>query len=266
MTQKPHRPFVPERAPNASAKATGSAQFRLPRPFVHGVVPKARPTAQRSSIGDVPPDAPSGRPAPPPLPLVYDAPPSVATSLNATIQFFAGEASATRDVVAEPESLAPIEQFLETASPYLRDASDFDDSYELPPVEHFMDSLPEGAAASVGNGEPITHITARQEIDLESEAAQWGDTDWQHYDWRSAAALGDSADPEASSAWSETDWENAPPPAREIRETAAKAIADALDGIARRIRNGELVIPSPGSVADPMAIAATLAALLGVRR
>jgi hypothetical protein len=53
---------------------------------------------------------------------------------------------------------------------------------------------------------------------------------------------------------------------RDFRQTAAQAIANALDEIAHRIRNGELVVPPPNLNTDPAAIAATLAALLGVRR
>jgi len=49
-------------------------------------------------------------------------------------------------------------------------------------------------------------------------------------------------------------------------KTPADAIAVALDQIAERIRNGDLSLPGGGSVADPATIAATLAALLGVRR
>jgi hypothetical protein len=171
-------------------------------------------------------------------------------------------------VFDEPEPLPPIDQYLQTEPAYARDASNFEgSSYELPPVEHFMDGFPEEAGIASGdNGEVMTQQPALQEMDTNAEAPEWGDTDWLQYDWRSAAVLGESAESAASSAWSETQWENAPAPMKEIRQTAAKAIADALDGIARRIRDGELVIPSPGSVADPAAIAATLAALLGVKR
>ena len=49
--------------------------------------------------------------------------------------------------------------------------------------------------------------------------------------------------------------------------SAAQAIANALDQIAQQIREGGLTVPSPGgALNDPRAIAATLAALLGVKR
>jgi hypothetical protein len=129
-----------------------------------------------------------------------------------------------------------------------------------------MDAVAEGGAVpAAGNGELAVQEPGLEQTEADAVAPEWGDTDWAQYDWRSAAALGE-ADHAASSAWSETDWENASPPARDVRETAAKAIADALDGIARRIRDGELAIPAPGPGVNPATIAATLAALLGVKR
>jgi hypothetical protein len=44
-----------------------------------------------------------------------------------------------------------------------------------------------------------------------------------------------------------------------------QAIAKALEQIAQRIKSGELAAPVPGSATDPATIAATLAALLGIR-
>jgi hypothetical protein len=99
----------------------------------------------------------------------------------------------------------------------------------------------------------------------ESPDTEWVDTGWQDFDWNATAALGEASHPDASDDWSRTDWESAPPQ-REQRETPAQAIASALDHIAQRIRNGELLVPPSELVADPAAIAATLAALLGVRR
>lgn len=167
-------------------------------------------------------------------------------------------ASDTR--TAPAASLPPIEKFLDLSTPNsaaavaadedaLEEASVEED--ELPPVEHFIDPLPavEDFAAA------------------DTPAADWGETDWQRYDWRAAAALGESAsESEATTAWASTDWDSETPPPREPRPTAAQAIATALDQIAQRIRNGELALPSPGTASDPGAIAATLAALLGIRR
>jgi hypothetical protein len=151
-------------------------------------------------------------------------------------------------------------------------ASDFDEaSAELPPVEHFLDPLPrveeferEGAnpfddSSSIGDAD----IGARV-IEPNSLAAEWADTDWQQYDWRSIASLAEGGESAASNAWASTDWDANKPRAKDERPTAAQAIASALDRIAQRIRDGELA-PTPGMPTDPTTIAATLAAILGIR-
>ncbi|MEX2109965.1 MAG: hypothetical protein WD802_05150 [Gemmatimonadaceae bacterium] len=267
MQHTPQRPFIPGRTPSAPGKA-GPAAFKLARPFVHGVKRIELQTRNRTALDEVPPPSTTVRSAPPPLPLRYDPPLEAMPAASSVTEAPRAITSSPSSVFAEPESLAPIEQYLQTEPVYSRDASVFgDDSYELPPVEHFMDAVGEGGVgALLGNGELVTQEPGLEQTEADALAPEWGDTDWAQYDWRSAAALGEAADPAASSAWSETDWENASLPARDVRETAAKAIADALDGIARRIRDGELVVPSTGEGANPAAIAATLAALLGVKR
>ena len=161
-------------------------------------------------------------------------------------------------------------------APYAQDTSEdaygaeFDDEPdELPPVEHFIDELPaverfapEGEAPRQGNGAAESGGAGSGS---EPSEAGWLETDWQHYDWRAAAALGDAPNDEASSAWATTDWGGTVPKAGDLRKTAAHAIATALDEIARRIREGDLAVPA-GPMTDPAAIAATLASLLGVKR
>jgi hypothetical protein len=171
------------------------------------------------------------------------------------------------DATERFSSLPPIESFMEpipSTAPGKGSAVDeelFADSYaaedeELPPVEHLIDPLPavdDFAAAHEGN----------------ATETDWVETDWQQYDWRAAAALGDTGgagDAEASTAWASTDWDAGMQRTRESRPTPAQAIAIALDQIAERIRNGELPMPSSGPLTDPRTIAATLAALLGIRQ
>jgi hypothetical protein len=156
-------------------------------------------------------------------------------------------------------SLRPIADFLDRSSKagdyrpnmggdsYASEAEEEPD--ELPPVEHFLDPLP-----SVDQFAPDPSETG------------WGEADWQHYDWRGAAALGEAAVDEATTEWAATDWERTGHRPREPRQSAANAIATALDEIARRIREGDLSSSGPGPLTDPATIAATLAALLGVRR
>ena len=240
MPQKPQRPFVPHRTPTTPRPAIAASEFRLYTPFVPGV---AREPAEVNAL-----------PA----------------STNVT------------ELRPDVELLRPIEDFLENApasSPVydqgvedLPDVGDFgEESDELPPVEHFMDTLPDvdpftGSTneSSTGNGSTRENVTAAGPTQ-ESPESGWGEADWQRYDWQGAAALGETGSEEASSAWAMTDWEGNVPRARELRKSAAHAIATALDEIAQRIRAGEQVAPGSGAL-DPTNIAATLAALLGIKR
>jgi len=238
----PQRPFVPTPASNPPIASPGGATFRIAHPFVHGAKPARTVTATRKPAEPAP-VPPAARSAPPPLRLVYVPP-------------------------AEVERLSPIEDFLHARTPAQGEPAGIEDyGYELPPVEHFMDAPPgDPSVAFEVNDEPVAQ-TPGSAPSGGPDTSEWSEADWQQFDWRSAAALGDATNPEASSAWLETNWEKAPPKGRDgPAETAAKAIADALDGIARRIREGDLSLPSPGSINGPGDIAATLAKLLGVKR
>jgi hypothetical protein len=141
---------------------------------------------------------------------------------------------------------------------------------ELPPVEHFMDPLPEVVSFAPDSESASIDIHAREyaadEVHSRPEEGGWIEDDWQRYDWRAAAALGEGPETEASTEWAKTDWEVSAPVSRERRPSAAEALASALDQIAQRIREGELTVPSPEMLSNPAAIAASLAALLGVKR
>jgi hypothetical protein len=243
VPQKPQRPFVPHRTPTTPRPAITVSEFRLSPPFVPG----------------------SGRETGPPLPTSDAA------------------------IIAESESptatlLRPIEDFLDSSPEvvaYNQDtseddyATEFDEPPdELPPVEHFIDELPgvdhfapEGEAALQGNGAPRSEaLEPGSARSAEPSESGWLETEWQHFDWRAAAALGETASQEASTAWATTDWGGTVPKVGDQRHTAADAIASALDEIAKRIREGDLAVPGSGPMADPVTIAATLAALLGVKR
>ncbi len=243
MQQRPQRPFVPHRTPTTPRPAITTSEFRLSAPFVPG---KTREIAGPVETGD-------------------------------------------STVVAESQSdsnalLRSIEDFLDASPSSPRDAQEIQDIAdegefeeepdELPPVEHFMDPLPAvdqfapDAGQSIGeNGADVgAERAAGGSTPIESAESGWIETDWQHYDWRAAAALGETGSEAASSAWATTDWDASAPKPRPLRQTAAHAIATALDEIAQRIRAGEIVVPGPGAAGDPAAIAASLAALLGGKR
>jgi hypothetical protein len=144
---------------------------------------------------------------------------------------------------------------------------------ELPPVEHFIDPLPavtafapDAGATLLGTSQLSDDVVLTAGEQGEVAGTDWIQEEWQQFDWRAAAALGDGVETEASNEWATTDWEVSPPAAREKKQSAAEAIASALDQIAQRIREGELSLPSPSTLTDPSAIAASLAALLGGKR
>jgi hypothetical protein len=243
VAPSPHRPFVPHHTPKTARPATGASEFRLARPFVPG--------AERSGV-----------------------------------EITEGETTVAARV--EPAArLQPIQDFLDlsarsvpAAAPDLK-GDDFssdlnEDADELPPLEHFLDPLPRvGEFAPEGShGFDTTAAATHDETSAsappsDSLASEWANADWAQYDWRSVAALGETGESAASSAWATTDWDGTGPRAarapKDARPTAAQAIASALDQIAQRIRDGDLAVPMPGGGTDPATIAATLAALLGIR-
>jgi hypothetical protein len=232
MPQPPQRPYVPHRTPTRGQPAISTSDFMLSKPFV--------------------PDADLVR--------------------NAVM--------APVDSVAVPaESRMPsIESFLVTPRPGSSPPADafkqeIEELEELPPLEHFLDPLPPISEFSSESAEsyadasadfPDTSVAREPSATADSD---WVATDWQRYDWQSAAALGETerAQAEASDSWATTDWEVPAPKHNERTKTPSDAIATALDQLAERLRNGDLGLPG-AAAADPATIAATLAALLGVRR
>jgi len=233
VPQLPQRPYVPHRTPTRAQPAVSAADFALSRPFV--------PDAERLSGA------------------VYEPVASFSTDVES--------------------SVPSIDSFLVTPRPAqlpqpvdVYDEELLEEPDELPPLEHFVDPLPSitdfsGTVNQAQAGDTADFPDAVAAADSPAAAdTGWVETDWQRYDWQSIAALGDTekAQAEASNAWATTDWEVPSPRVPESVRTPVDAIATALDKIAERIRNGDLA--GTGDVADPATIAATLAALLGVRR
>jgi hypothetical protein len=237
---QPQRPYVPHRTPTRAQPAISVADFALAKPFVPGADSRSGAILE-SGIIDAAPVLPIAEPAMASIetflvtPRASDAPRS--------------ELDDEEDFAEEPEELPPLEHFLDP----------------LPPISHFS-----SAAVADAADDTVADEFPDEPVDVRSKGSEsdWVETDWQRYDWKSAGALGDTerAQAEASDAWAETDWEVPAPRAAERPRAPSDAIAMALDQIARRIRTGDLSLPGDGSVADPATIAATLAALLGVRR
>jgi hypothetical protein len=242
VQQRPQRPFVPHRTPKASPQLVSRSEFRLARPFVPGLA--------REEVEVVTVNAPAEASA---------------------IQYLDREQLPAIELFLDSSPQHTESQFTEQAGEY---SSDFaDDQHEPPPIEHFLDPLPVVAAfapdadgALIDESPPPTEYTVAAATDRTAGETGWVEGDWQQYDWRAAAALGDGVEAVASNEWARTDWDIGAPAQRGEQPTAAQAIASALDQIARRIREGELRVPPPGALTDPAAIVATLAALMGVRR
>ncbi|HET6761722.1 MAG TPA: hypothetical protein VFH13_06455 [Gemmatimonadaceae bacterium] len=244
MPQKPQHPFVPHRTPETARPIITAPEFRLHRPFLPG---SERPTLEPAAFVDSTGAAQGQSELNAPLRSIGDfleASPAAlsAYSPTASENFYASE------LEEEPDELPPVEHFLDP----------------LPAVDQFApdaegrpsDGWPSAIGESASTGAPPP----------DPSESGWVETDWQRYDWRSAAALGETPGDEASTAWATTDWDATTHRAPKPRQSAANAIATALDEIARRIREGDLSHSGPGPMTDSATIAATLAALLGVRR
>ena len=240
MQHKPQRPFVPHRTPKSSIGIATSSEFRLSRPFVPEAGQAQTAAWMSSGSAESTPIEPDREPA------------------LRGIEEFAHTYSETREV----ETIDTLEAHGTTLE---------DDEYELPPIEHFTDPLPAVESFAPGNGGAM--VEGADAMDYTSVgtsppvpgSAGWVEEDWQNFDWRAAAALGDAPDAAATNDWASTDWDAASPLPRERRPSAAQAIAHALDNIARRLRDGDIAPAEAGELGDPTVIAAKLAALLGVR-
>lgn len=142
---------------------------------------------------------------------------------------------------------------------------------ELPPIEDFVADFAENERAA---DRPAEHVEAPSTPSrgLPAVGAEgWAGGDWQSYDWSSLASL-NRQNPHrqtAEESWGESDW-----PGREGTSASgfdsavtpgATDIADALDGIARRIRSGELVLDNLQGIEPEAAMAAALAVLFRMR-
>jgi hypothetical protein len=238
MHGSPPRPFVPRVTSTRLSKAVPSAEFTLSRPFVPG--------AERAPTDSVRPDYQTS---------AAEEDRSALPSIDAFLE-------TVPEITPRP--------VLSANDPF---AADFaSEEEELPPVEHFVDPMPSvgeyGVDQSVETEAADSFGFAPAEVSeaTASDGGEWGETDWQQFDWRSAARLGETGDTEATNAWAATDWDASVPQPRQRRPTAAQALATALDEIAKRIRDGELALPMSGMPSDAGSIAASLAALLGMNR
>ena len=148
----------------------------------------------------------------------------------------------------------------------------------LPSIDEFLDDLPsiDDFLDVDAPGQVIEPDAAPMAPEWSPAASQseegWAAGDWQSYDWGSLSSL-NRAIPHGAGAdetWGDADWPEPYPVARPVHANHgaspnADEIADALDGIAHRIRSGELVIDNIHGTSPEAAMAAALAILLRMR-
>lgn len=153
--------------------------------------------------------------------------------------------------------------------PSIRDFLD-----DLPSIDEFMDA---GSSALP----PIEEFLASHAVPASGveppdvDAEGWAIARWQSFDWNGAAALGVGSPERLTSpdSWDAQAWSGAPLSMGSgmLRRGAsdgpasADEVVRALDGIARKIRSGELLIDRLTGVPPEAALAAAIAALLRMR-
>ncbi|MGK2933870.1 MAG: hypothetical protein ACSLFE_01330 [Gemmatimonadaceae bacterium] len=170
------------------------------------------------------------------------------------------------------------------APPYVRRPGDTWRE-ELPPITRYLYDFKTEPTDSAY--QPLTFGSTPREPVLESiewtspfaatemapEAADreqtgaWILEEWEQYDWKKAATL--TADPNvaaAQQAWGDLDWERDAAERSTERQRPPEMVATLLEGIAQRIRAGDLQVRGTPGMTDEAALTAVLAALLGVRR
>jgi hypothetical protein len=155
----------------------------------------------------------------------------------------------------------------------------------LPPIEQFVDEMPsilefleDETQAAVGMHSDAEFAEVQPD-DSEIDGEGWASAEWQAYDWSSLASLGARSDRVAADrSWGSTEWDSrgtvavsqSDGPSRaasgsSVIAPTAHEVAQALDGIARRIRLGEVVIDASHGMSPEAAMAAALAILLRMR-
>jgi hypothetical protein len=157
--------------------------------------------------------------------------------------------------------LPSIEDFLDelpSIDDYVWAAADVDADH-MPSIDEYLEDY------SADSDENVVQPRAATDFDNDG----WAIADWQSFDWSGAAMLGSRTEEQAAGA---TGAENEgvvgmpgdSSPSRRITPSADE-VARALDGIAQRIRSGELLIDQLTGAPPEAAMAAALAALLRMR-
>ena len=85
-----------------------------------------------------------------------------------------------------------------------------------------------------------------------SKLTDWNKQEWRAFDWKSAASLRAPEKVGAEREWEATDWDDPAHPA----STEARRVAEQLDSVAQKIRNGELSINGKAPTPETAMVAA----------
>lgn len=208
---------------------------------------------------------------------------SVSSSWGTLFPPFAAPGISTRHggQLHDAAELPPIEQFLDHL-PSILDFLVDDRAPAIPQVTLDTEWVTDEDTASVAGAlmDRAPGATVHRPPGTDDDEG-WAISGWQSYDWNSLASLGADGNERAvaDQAWGATDWGSiadsdgtAYPLSREHGEVnggtvppSADEVAEALDGIARRIRSGELMIDNLRGTPPEAAMAAALAVLLRMR-
>lgn len=111
---------------------------------------------------------------------------------------------------------------------------------------------------------PFLHSEQQRELDIVSPAkpSAWTKQQLQAFDWKSAASLRARAEvePKSDRDWDSTEWGDLPGSVSD----EAKRIAEQLNEVATKIRNGEIAVDGKAPTPET-AMAAALEALIKAR-
>jgi hypothetical protein len=169
------------------------------------------------------------------------------------------------------------------APPYVRRPGDLWRE-ELPPITRYLydfhteqrdpdyqplvyDAPREPVLESIEWKSPFAATEVTPDATEQERTGAWILEEWEQYDWTKAATL--TGDPDvvaAQDAWGDLDWERDSAARGAARARPPEMVATILEGIARRIRSGDVRVNGTPGMTEEAALTAVLAALLGVRR
>ena len=168
---------------------------------------------------------------------------------------------------APPYVRRPGDMWREELPPITRYLYDFKTEQPEPPYQPltFGGSPREPVLESIEWKSPFAATEVTPDATEREQSGAWILEEWEQYDWKKAAALtGDPSVVAAQQAWGDLDWDGGA--GGESRQRPPEVVASILEGIARRIRAGEVRVGGAPGMTDEAALTAVLAALLGVRR